>query len=46
MISFSAFRKENLMVDPLLAEALTIRWCLQLVKDQNMKEAVIQSDAL
>ncbi|PNY04967.1 ribonuclease H [Trifolium pratense] len=46
MISFSACRKENLLVDPLLAEALAIRWCLQVAKDQNLKEVIIQSDAL
>ncbi|PNY00197.1 hypothetical protein L195_g023473 [Trifolium pratense] len=39
-ISFSASRKENLTVDPKLAEALAIRWCLQLEKDQNLKYTI------
>jgi hypothetical protein len=45
-ITFSACKKENFTVDPLLAEALAIRWCLQLAKDQNLKETIIESDAL
>lgn len=44
-ITFSACRKETVSMDPTLAEALAIRWCLQFAKEQNLEEVVVQSDA-
>ena len=32
--------------DPTTAEALGIRWCMQLAKDQRIKEIIVQSYAL
>lgn len=39
-------KKESIETDPILAEALGIRWCLQLAIDQQLQNVVIFSDAL
>ncbi|GAU23137.1 hypothetical protein TSUD_305850 [Trifolium subterraneum] len=33
---FSACKKEDISVDPLLAEALGVRWALQVATDQGL----------
>jgi ribonuclease HI len=44
-IYISACRKENIEIDPLLAEVLGIRWGLQTAKDLNWQTVTIMSDA-
>lgn len=43
-ISFAACRRENISTDPILAEALGVRWSLQLAKDHHMLKVIIASD--
>lgn len=45
-IILPACRKEAIATDPLLAEALGIRWGLQMALDQHLHEVAILSDAL
>jgi ribonuclease HI len=45
-VYFSACKKEELTTDPVVAEALAIRWCLQLAKEKGLHDFRIQSDAL
>ncbi|GAU21787.1 hypothetical protein TSUD_329120, partial [Trifolium subterraneum] len=42
---FSACKREEISVDPLMAEALGVRWALQLVVDQGINSVSIHSDA-
>ncbi|XP_045789329.1 uncharacterized protein LOC123884299 [Trifolium pratense] len=44
-VVLSACRKEFIDVEPVLAEALGVRWCLQKAIEANMKDIVIVSDA-
>ncbi|KEH40735.1 hypothetical protein MTR_1g033950 [Medicago truncatula] len=37
LTTFSACKKEQMTADPKTAEALGIRWCMQLAKDQRIK---------
>ncbi|CAJ2678968.1 unnamed protein product [Trifolium pratense] len=41
----SACRKDLIVVEPVLAEAMGVRWCLQQAIASNMKDIVIFSDA-
>lgn len=41
----SMCKKENIDVAPLLAEALGVRWALQVVRDQGITSVIIHSDA-
>jgi hypothetical protein len=45
-IFFSACKKEELITDPVMAETLAIRWCLNLAKERGLQDIIIQSDAL
>jgi len=45
-VYFFACKKEELTADPVVAEALAIRWCLQLAKEKGLHDFRIQSDAL
>ena len=45
-IFFSACKKEELITDPVMAETLAIRWCLNLAKERALQDIIIQSDAL
>lgn len=45
-VYFSACKKEEVSTEPVLAEALAIRWCLQLAKEKGLQDIIIQSDAL
>ena len=45
-VYFSACNKEEVSIEPVLAEALAIRWCLQLAKEKGLQDVTIQSDAL
>jgi ribonuclease HI len=44
-VVLSACRKELIDVEPVLAEAIGVRWCLQKAIEANMKDIVIASDA-
>jgi ribonuclease HI len=44
-VVLSACRKELIDVEPVLAEALGVRWCLQKAIELNLKDIVIVSDA-
>ena len=44
--TFSACKKEQTTADPKTSEALGIRWCMQLAKDQRIKEIIVQTNAL
>ncbi|MCI95757.1 isoflavone-7-O-methyltransferase, partial [Trifolium medium] len=44
-VVLSACRKEFIDVEPILAEALGVRWYLQKAIEANMKDIVIASDA-
>jgi hypothetical protein len=45
-ISMATCKKENIVTDPCMAEALGVRWCLQLARNQGMQSVQIQTDAL
>jgi ribonuclease HI len=42
---FSACKRESLSVEPVMAEALGIRWALQAAIDQGLSSVSISSDA-
>lgn len=44
-VLLAASKRENLSMDPSLAEALGIRWGLQLAKEQQLNKVIIESDA-
>lgn len=44
-VILSACRKENIRVNPTLAEALGIKWGLQTAVDKNLQKVVIEYDA-
>jgi hypothetical protein len=39
-------KKESVVIDPCMAEALGVRWCLQLAHNQGLQRVQIQIDAL
>ncbi|XP_058778794.1 uncharacterized protein LOC131652829 [Vicia villosa] len=45
-VSLSACRREQLLVNPTVAEAMAIRWALSLMQSIHLDNAVLQSDAL
>jgi hypothetical protein len=45
-ISKVVCKKETIVTDPCMAEALGVRWCLQLACDQGLQKLEIQTDAL
>lgn len=44
-VLFATTKREDVRVNPLLAEALGLRWCLSWAKDQNFDTLIIESDA-
>ena len=45
-ISMAVCKKESIVTDPCRTEALGVRWCLQLARDQGLQNLEIQTDAL
>ena len=45
-VYFLACNKEEVSTEPVLDEALAIRWCLQLAKEKGLQDVTIQYDAL
>lgn len=45
-VILAASRKEVTTIDPLLAEALGVRWGLQLAMEQQLEEVIILTDVL
>jgi ribonuclease HI len=43
--TFSASKYDDIAVDPVMAEALGVRWAIQLVREQGLQSAFIYSDA-
>jgi ribonuclease HI len=43
--SFSARKCDDIAVDPVMAEALGVRWAIQLVQEQGLHSITIFSDA-
>jgi hypothetical protein len=45
-ISMVVCKKESIDIDPCMSEALGVKWCLQLARDQGLQKLEIQTDAL
>ncbi|MCI45148.1 isoflavone-7-O-methyltransferase, partial [Trifolium medium] len=43
--TFSACKRDDISVDPIMAEALGIRWAIQLARDQGLNSVSIFSNA-
>jgi ribonuclease HI len=44
-VTFAATRKEEITISPLIAEVLTLIWCLQRVRLQDFHNLIIETDA-
>lgn len=44
-VSFATTKFERTTISPTMAEALSLRWCLQWAKEQELGSLIIETDA-
>ncbi|GAU39667.1 hypothetical protein TSUD_60340 [Trifolium subterraneum] len=45
IVQFAATKRERITCSPLLVEALSLKWCLRWIKDQNLQNVEVEMDA-